>query len=90
MFHDRHPFWSYAKGTATFLLVIPYFGGASYVYKHFISPYISEQKWSILFISRREGFRVTEQDTFLDTTKGNDIKNELEEKEKHIICQVGF
>lgn len=84
---EWHPFWSYAKGTATFLLVIPYFGGASYVYKHFISPYISEQKWSILFISRREGFRVTEQDTFLDTTKGNDIKNELEEKEKHIICQ---
>ena len=32
---------------------------------------------------------MTEQDTFLDT-EGNDIKNELEEKEKHIICQVGF
>jgi hypothetical protein len=60
------------------LLVIPYFGGASYVYKNFIRPYISEnsqiQKWNILFLHRREGFRVTEQSTFLDVTERNDIK----------------
>lgn len=85
------PFWSYAKGMATVLLVIPYFGGASYVYKNFIRPYISEnsqiQKWNILFLHRRDGFRVTEQSTFLDATERNDIKIELEEEEKHVICQ---
>ena len=79
---------------ATVLLVIPYFGGASYVYKNFIRPYISEnsqiQKWNILFLHRRDGFRVAEQSTFLDATERNDIKIELEEEEKHVICQVGF
>lgn len=85
------PFWPYAKGMATVLLVAPYFCGASYVYKRFIRPYISENSqtwiWNILFIPRRKEFIVTEQNNFLDVTEGKNTKNELEETEKHIVCQ---
>jgi hypothetical protein len=83
-FHDRLPFWSYAKGMSTVLLVIPYFGGAFYVYKHFIRPYISE---SSHILNSAE----TKQSNFLDVTERNIIKNKPEGKEEELFqCQVGF
>jgi hypothetical protein len=84
VFHDRLPFWSYAKGMVTVLLVIPYFGGASYVYKHFIRPYISE---SSHVLNSAE----TQQSNFQDVTERNIIKNKLKGKEEEFLsCQVGF
>ncbi|WCJ35675.1 hypothetical protein M5689_016919 [Euphorbia peplus] len=34
------PFWPYVKGVMTFLLVVPYFWGASYVYMSSLRPYL--------------------------------------------------
>lgn len=38
----RLPFWPYARGAVFFLLAVPDFGGASYVYKNFIKPYTKQ------------------------------------------------
>ncbi|KAB2076327.1 hypothetical protein ERO13_A06G031000v2 [Gossypium hirsutum] len=50
------PFWPYAKGVATILLVTPYFGGASYVFSLLIRPYFIEKRWDIMFFPKKKGF----------------------------------
>ncbi|KAG8491899.1 hypothetical protein CXB51_015173 [Gossypium anomalum] len=50
------PFWPYAKGVATVLLVTPYFGGASYVFSLLIRPYFIEKRWDIMFFPKKKGF----------------------------------
>ncbi|KAL8547266.1 hypothetical protein ACS0TY_006838 [Phlomoides rotata] len=41
------PFWSYAKLIFICWLVIPYFSGAAYVYKHFVRPYLVTRQKSV-------------------------------------------
>ncbi|KAH1057667.1 hypothetical protein J1N35_035732 [Gossypium stocksii] len=50
------PFWPYAKGVATILLVTPNFGGASYVFSLLIRPYFIEKRWDIVFFPKKKCF----------------------------------
>ncbi|KAA8528375.1 hypothetical protein F0562_035730 [Nyssa sinensis] len=81
------PFWPYAKGIATLLLVIPHFAGASYVYMHFIRPYFSlnSQVPNILSIPRTKTSMLSEQNDSPDAVERYIKENEPEESEKHII-----
>ncbi|XP_016647353.1 PREDICTED: uncharacterized protein LOC103319467 [Prunus mume] len=82
------PVWPYTKGAITILLVLPYFGGASYLYKHFIRPYISENsviwKWNILSIQRINGFSSGE-DNYPDVVDKNVIRTEPQKSEGAVI-----
>lgn len=49
----RLPFWPYARGAVFFLLAVPDFGGASYVYKNFIKPY-TKQNSEVACYSRED------------------------------------
>ncbi|KAA8538198.1 hypothetical protein F0562_027806 [Nyssa sinensis] len=84
------PFWHYAKGIATLLLVIPHFGGASYVYVNFIRPYISvnSQVLNTFSIPRTEGLMFREQNDSLDAVERCIKENELQEAEKNTIYKV--
>uniref|UniRef100_A0A5B7BXU4 Uncharacterized protein n=1 Tax=Davidia involucrata TaxID=16924 RepID=A0A5B7BXU4_DAVIN len=81
------PFWPYAKGIVTLLLVIPHFGGASYVYVNFIRPYFSvnSQVHNIPAIPRTKTFMFSERNDSLDVVERYIKENEPEELEKHII-----
>lgn len=83
------PFWPHAKGVATFLLVIHYFQGASYVYQHFVSPSISGnlQICCIFSILRKKDDIWSEPDNFLDAAERYIEENGPEELEKLLICQ---
>ncbi|XP_022728530.1 uncharacterized protein LOC111283982 isoform X2 [Durio zibethinus] len=78
------PFWPYAKGVATILLVTPYFDGASYVFKHWIRPYFIEKIWNILFFPKN-GIVLEAQNGIVDDADTNSFK-----KEKLITSQGNF
>lgn len=92
-FNDRLPLWPYTKGAITVLLVLPYFGGASYLYKHFIRPYISDNsviwKWNIFSIQRINGFNSGE-DNYPDVVDKNVIRTEPQKSEGAVIFKVSF
>ncbi|XP_042487249.1 HVA22-like protein a [Macadamia integrifolia] len=51
------PFWSYAKLIVSCWLVLPYFGGAAYVYEHFVRPFfVNPQTVNIWYIPRKKDF----------------------------------
>ncbi|GMN40182.1 hypothetical protein TIFTF001_009403 [Ficus carica] len=65
------PFWPYAKGVITILLVIRCFTGACYVYNHFVRPYVLEiliecesDLLSVDSIPSEEGFFSSELENF--------------------------
>lgn len=60
------PFWPYAKGLAAFLLVTPYFYGASYIYMHYIRPCIfgTSQVNSITITSETKSSMLYENNGF--------------------------
>lgn len=77
------------------MLVIPYFSGASFVYRQFIRSYISQSlhiwKWNISpvnCVSRESDFVSCEQEKFVDVVTKNIFDAEVLESEKHISCQV--
>lgn len=84
------PFWSYTKGVITVLLVLPYFHGASYLYKHFIRSYISEYSfiWKLNFLSipRVNGIFLR-GDNCLDVVDKSIIRIEPQELERPVIFQ---
>ncbi|KAJ7965884.1 HVA22-like protein [Quillaja saponaria] len=86
------PLWPYAKGVKTVLLVLPYFGGASYTYKHFIKPYVSDnifiRMWNMVPIQRNTCFVFTELHRFLDVSNREIANIEIEEMEKFSIYQL--
>ncbi|XVE55629.1 hypothetical protein DITRI_Ditri03aG0174000 [Diplodiscus trichospermus] len=75
------PFWPYAKGVATILLVTPYFGGASYVFKHLIGPHFIEKIWNLLFFQKKKGIILEAQNGIVDdadtncSTNGSNLEN---------------
>ncbi|EOY15502.1 hypothetical protein QUC31_000569 [Theobroma cacao] len=74
-FLNWFPFWPCVKGVATILLVTPYFGGASYVFKHLIRPYFSEKIWNILFFPKKKDIVSEAQNGILDDADTNRLKN---------------
>lgn len=93
-FIDRLPYWPYVKGTVTVLLVVPYFGGASYVYKCFVRTHpfkVSEifcLIWNILFIPVRKNFPFNGLNNFVDEIDKNRTVKGQEEQQKPVIFQV--
>ncbi|XP_022773026.1 uncharacterized protein LOC111315515 isoform X2 [Durio zibethinus] len=69
------PFWPYAKGVATILLVTPYFGGASYVFKHLIRPYYIEKLWNFLLLPKTKGVVSEAQNGIVYNADTNRLKN---------------
>ncbi|KAF2325765.1 hypothetical protein GH714_036981 [Hevea brasiliensis] len=88
------PFWPYVKGVVTVLLVVPYFGGASYVYKCFVRTHSFKVShifcliWNILFFSMRKSFSFSGQNNFVDEIGKNIIVDGQEELQKSIVFQV--
>lgn len=84
------PFWPYVKGVATVLLVIPYFGGASYIYMYFVRPYLSENsmKWINLSLPRNNCFPSWRHNDFVDVADTNMIGDGHEELEKSVFQQI--
>ncbi|KAF8377406.1 hypothetical protein HHK36_030783 [Tetracentron sinense] len=87
--HDRLPFWPYVKGMVTFLLVIPYFGGATYAYEHFVRAYFhgNLQRLHIWFTPRKD-FIFSRQDEFLAAAERFIEENGPQALEKFIIGKV--
>ncbi|KAH7850520.1 hypothetical protein Vadar_034267 [Vaccinium darrowii] len=84
------PFWPYAKGIAILVLVVPYFRGATYVYLHFIRPYIYEnsQIHGFLLIPKAEVSTLNEENCLPDAAESyNRVKRE-DELEKFVIYEV--
>ncbi|XP_021679639.2 uncharacterized protein LOC110664323 [Hevea brasiliensis] len=87
------PFWPYVKGVVTVLLVVPYFGGASYVYKCFVRTHSFKVShifcliWNILFFSMRKSFSFSGQNNFVDEIGKNIIVDGQEELQKSIVFQ---
>lgn len=83
------PFWPYAKGIVTLLLVTPYFNGASYIYRHFIRPYASMnlEANDCLLISETKDCLAYEQDSFLDGAGRHITVREEKELVKPVIYQ---
>ncbi|KAG6775949.1 hypothetical protein POTOM_019451 [Populus tomentosa] len=81
------PFWPYVKGVATVLLVIPYFGGASYIYMYFVRPYLSENsmKWIKLSLPRNNCFPSWRHNDFVDMADTNMTGDGHEELEKSVF-----
>ncbi|XP_011016192.1 PREDICTED: uncharacterized protein LOC105119721 isoform X2 [Populus euphratica] len=81
------PFWPYVKGVATVLLVIPYFGGASYIYMYFVRPYLSENsmKWINLSLPRNNCFPSWRDNDFVDVADTNMTGDGHEELEKSVF-----
>lgn len=81
-------FWPYAKGVGTLLLVIPYFRGASYIYRHFIRTYLirNSSTWNSFLIPKEDSILRNQNDTF-NAIDGNYIKNG-QESESYIISQA--
>ncbi|KAL5559938.1 hypothetical protein UlMin_036149 [Ulmus minor] len=79
------PFWPYVKGVFTFLLVVHYFGGASYVYNHFIRSYVSENslRWSQKIETVDSS--PTEVEGFSSSTSSEDDDNIVGTLEKNIF-----
>ncbi|OAY51114.1 uncharacterized protein LOC110616199 [Manihot esculenta] len=90
------PYWPYVKGTVTVLLVVPYFGGASYVYKCFVRTHpfkVSEifcLIWNILFIPVRKNFPFNGLNNFVDEIDKNRTVKGQEEQQKPVIFQGTF
>lgn len=84
------PFWPYVKGVATVLLVIPYFGGASYIYMYFVRPYLSENsmKWINLSLPRNNCFPSRRHNDFVDMADTNMTGDGHEELEKSVFQQI--
>ncbi|KAL6995189.1 hypothetical protein U1Q18_005324 [Sarracenia purpurea var. burkii] len=86
------PFWPYAKGIAILLLVVPYFGGASYVYFHFVSPYVSGnlQICRLLLIPNTKPRVLNEQSNTLEAVERSCAGEEEEddESEKLVIYEA--
>ncbi|XP_050377696.1 uncharacterized protein LOC126794942 [Argentina anserina] len=84
------PLWPYAKGVITILLVLPYFHGASYLYKHFIRSYISEypfiHKWKSLSLPRSKDIFLR-RDSHLDVIDKCVVRIEPQELERTVIFQ---
>ncbi|CAL5417932.1 uncharacterized protein LOC114269753 isoform X1 [Camellia sinensis] len=85
------PFWHYVKGITTFLLVVPYFHGASYIYLLLIKPYISgnSQICGHLLIPRTKACLLNEQNDILDAADSYIREIEEDEWEKSIIYKGG-
>lgn len=81
------PFWPYVKGVATVLLVIPYFGGASYIYMYFVRPYLSENsmKWINLSLPRNNCFPSWRHNDFVDVADTDMTGDGHEELEKSVF-----
>ncbi|XP_061971095.1 uncharacterized protein LOC133693788 isoform X2 [Populus nigra] len=81
------PFWPYVKGVATVLLVIPYFGGASYIYMYFVRPYLSENsmKWINLSLPRNNCFPSSMHNDFVDVADTDMTGDGHEELEKSVF-----
>ena len=75
------------KGVATVLLVIPYFGGASYIYMYFVRPYLSENsmKWINLALPRNNCFPSWRHNDFVDVADTNMTGDGHEELEKSVF-----
>ncbi|MFS8031742.1 hypothetical protein Hanom_Chr17g01549511 [Helianthus anomalus] len=83
--HDliRFPIWPYAKLFATCWLVLPYFNGAAYVYKHFIRPFYKNPQVQIWYFPRRKSI-FSKQDDILTAAEKYIAENGPEEFERLI------
>ncbi|XP_052203637.1 uncharacterized protein LOC127808938 isoform X2 [Diospyros lotus] len=84
------PFWPYAKGITIFLLVVPYFRGASYVYFHFIRPCMSrnEHICDLLLIPRTKVCLLNEQNEILGAAESYAREKDEDESEKFTTFEV--
>ncbi|XP_059636390.1 uncharacterized protein LOC132278583 isoform X2 [Cornus florida] len=80
------PFWPHLKGIVTLLLVVPHFGGAFYVYMHFIRPYISanSQGCDIPTITTTNGCIFSEHNDSLGEIH---IEDGLDISEEDVFCK---
>ncbi|PSR99976.1 HVA22-like protein [Actinidia chinensis var. chinensis] len=85
----RLPFWPYAKGIAILLLVVPYFHGASYVYLHFVKPYIyaNSQLCGLLLTPKAKVGLFNEPNDILDAAESCDWEKGEVEFEKEVIYE---
>lgn len=78
------------RGMATIFLVLPSFGGASYIYTYFFKQYCTEDtcesSCSILG-QRSTSFKVDENSKLLDISDSIAVKSKLQEK-KPVLYQV--
>ena len=88
----RLPFWPYAKGIAILLLVVPYFHGASYVYLHFVKPYIyaNSQLCGLLLTPKAKVGLFNEPNDILDAAESCDWEKGEVEFEKEVIYEVNL
>ncbi|KAF5754863.1 hypothetical protein HanXRQr2_Chr17g0796051 [Helianthus annuus] len=77
------PIWPYAKLFATCWLVLPYFNGAAYVYKHFIRPFYKNPQVQIWCFPRRKSI-FSKQDDILTAAEKYIAENGPEEFERLI------
>lgn len=99
VFNVRLPIWPYTRGVITVLLVIPYFGGASFVYRQFIRSYISQSSlirtWNLFSVDsipkETDFIGKNEEENFVPVVANNIFEDEVDESaERHILCQVGL
>ncbi|KAI4308663.1 hypothetical protein L6164_031717 [Bauhinia variegata] len=77
------PWWTHVKGMATILLVLPYFGSASYVYNYFIKRYFTDNictRISDILFSQISASS-TLDGHLIDVSDGTTIKTEIERKQ---------
>ncbi|KAK8480522.1 hypothetical protein V6N11_037882 [Hibiscus sabdariffa] len=83
------PSWLYAKGVATILLVTPCFGGASYVFNSFITPFFIEKTWDIMFFPKKKGTLLRTPDGIFDDADSSTLMNGPD-SEKRIATKGNF
>ncbi|PSS31572.1 HVA22-like protein [Actinidia chinensis var. chinensis] len=85
----RLPFWPYAKGIAILLLVVPYFRGASYVYLHFVKPYIyaNSQFFGLMLTPKAKVCLSKQQNDIVDAAERYDREKNEVEAEKVVIYE---
>lgn len=88
--YARLPFWSYAKLIFTCWLVIPYFSGAAFVYKHYVRPYLVTRQKSvnIWYVPRKKDV-FSKQDDILTAAEKYIQENGTEAFEK-LIHKVSY
>ncbi|XP_028802241.1 uncharacterized protein LOC114757379 [Neltuma alba] len=80
---DWLPWWPHMKGMATILLVLPYFRGASYIYKYFRNQYCSDNRWKRswnIFSQKSTSFKLDNHRKLVDVSKGQIIRSQMPEK----------
>lgn len=80
-------FWHYAKGLTSFLLVLPQFGVASYVYMNFLKPCLSPNPHIEKVTEKNEGMAM-ECSNYIDALLGHVVQDEKDNLQSFVIYEA--